>query len=124
MSSNECDQTLEYAALQARRGRDPAHWPPLFLLIGFLIGSWLLASTGGKVTPGGPFISISSDVAPVLLSLVIIILSWRSLRYGRLSRRLVIALIILCSVFELILVLLAVYSFWFRPFARDILVDW
>lgn len=117
-------RTLDYAAPPARRRFDPARWPPIPLLIGMLFFTAFLATSGIKVVPGGPFISLHADVAPAVLSVAFVAVAWRSLRHGPLLRRLTVALLTLCAVMVLILVLDSVISFWLRPHARGVLVGW
>src|SRR5688572_372070 len=91
-------QALGYATPQARRRFDPAIWPPIAALVGAVVLSALLTLTGGKMIPGGPFISLHADAAPALISVGLVAVAWRSLRHGPLWRRLTVALIVLCSV--------------------------
>ena len=117
-------QALDYATPHVGRRFDPAVWPSIAALVGTVLLSALLTLTGGKMIPGGPFISIHADAAPALMSLGLVAVAWRSLRHGPLWRRLTVALIMLCAVAVLFLVLATVISFWLRPYARGALVSW
>src|SRR5690242_18297141 len=94
--------TLDYAASPSRRRRDPARWPPISLLVGALLCAAFLASAGGKVVPGGPFVSLHADVAPVLISLGLVGAAWRSLRHGPAWRRVSVAVLVLLAVAVLV----------------------
>jgi hypothetical protein len=117
-------QTLDYATPQTRRRFDPARWPPIPLLIATVIFSAFLTTTGGKIVPGGPFVSLHADAAPAVMSVALVAVAWRSLRHGPLWRRLTVAVFALCAVTVLLLVLDTVISFWLRPYARGALVSW
>jgi hypothetical protein len=117
-------QPLDYASPSGRRRFDPAVWPPLIALVAVVVVAAILSTTGGKLVPGGPFVSIRADLTPFVLCVGVIALSWRSLRHGRLLRRSSVALIVLAAAAVAILVVDQVVSFWLRPYARGALVSW
>ena len=78
----------------------------------------LCCGGGGKAVPGGPFISIFSDIIPCLCALIAIQLGLWNLRIRGLLQRL--ATLILMGLFTLVIskVLIGVILFWNRPMAR------
>lgn len=78
----------------------------------------------GRMIPGGPFISIHADVIPVVVCTVSFHLAWRSLRASGTRRRIALAFVIIASVAIFILKLEEVVSFWVRPYARGVLIEW
>jgi hypothetical protein len=122
--SRPCAQPLDYETPPLKRRFDPAAWPPIPLLVAVVVFSAFLTRTGGKIVPGGPFISLHADVAPAVLSIAVAAFGWRSLRHGPPWRRFVLALLVLSAVAILFLVLDTVILFWLRPYARGDLVSW
>ena len=111
-------RSLDYAAPPARRRSEPARRPSVVALINTLIVSAFLMATGGKINPGGPFISIHADIVPALISVGLVAVAWRSLRHGPLRRRLAVASIMLCAAAVLALDAAIVVSFWLGRYSR------
>ena len=117
-------QPLDYASPPVRRRFDPAVWPPLGALILVVVVAALLTLTAAKMIPGGPFVSIRSDLTPFILSVAVIALAWRSLRRGGPRRRLGAGIVVLMAAAVAGVAADNVMSFWLRPYARGALVGW
>lgn len=117
-------QPLDYARPTVRRRFDPAVWPPIGALVAVVVVAALLALTAGKSIPGGPFVSIRSDLTPFVVSLASIAVAWRSMRHGTFRRRLGVAVVVLFAAAVAIVSADNVMSFWLRPYARGALVGW
>jgi hypothetical protein len=82
-----------------------------------------LAATDIKFTPG-PFVSIHSEVLPVILCLVVVLVGIRSLFFGTAKRRLFIALLMVQAVAAAGHTVGFAVSYWNEPYSRGRLVGW
>ena len=84
-----------------------------------VLASLVFAAGGSSRTiPGGPFISITANLLPFVVSTAAIILYWPNLRSPLLSLALLFAVVILAAVAAIIFVVIDVISFYYRPCAR------
>ena len=84
----------------------------------------LLTLTEVRMIPGGPFISVRSDLTPFVSCIAAIAVSWRSLRHGRFARRLGVAAVVLFAAAVAIVAADSVMSFWLLPYAHGATVGW
>ena len=94
--------------------------------LGWIIGLTALAFVlGGSVTktvPGGPFISVVGDILPSVAALAAIRLGFVALRGRRAGVKFVAALCLLVASLTLGRIMIDVYTFWSRPYARGELI--
>jgi hypothetical protein len=93
--------------------------------------SWLILAlcavlvvTWVRIIPGGPFLSIHSDILPVAGCAVLFAFATMSLRTSSPAERVLLLFAMLGSVALIGLVVVNVISFWRDPFARGELVGW
>ena len=84
----------------------------------------ILVATSGRRIPGGPFISIHSDILPVAGCAALFAFAAMSLRTSSRERRVLLFFPMLGSVALSALAVVNVISFWRDPFARGDLVGW
>lgn len=84
----------------------------------------VLVATWVRIIPGGPFISIHSDILPVAGCAVLFAFAAMSLRTSSPPRRVLLLLAMLGSVALTGLVAANIISFWRNPFARGDLLGW
>ena len=109
--------------LQERRSDLPWYRQPAGPWISMVVLSLFAISFGGlgllpRVTPGGPFIHISTNVLPAIAALAAIRLGLIKLREKQLATILVSLVFICICTFALSRVLLDVHSYWSRPSSR------
>jgi len=92
--------------------------PWLGWMIGLTLFSLLLGGTAARIVPGGPFISVTSDVLPFAASLIAIRLGLLTLSERNSGAKLVALAIILLATLSMARIMIDVYSFWNRPYAR------
>jgi len=86
--------------------------------IGLVLFSLLLGGSTPRIVPGGPFISITSDILPGVASLTAIRFGLIALRGRNIVAKFVALMFILLATLALSRIMIDVYSFWHRPFAR------
>jgi hypothetical protein len=87
-------------------------------MIGLTLFSLLLGGAAARIVPGGPFISFSSDVLPFAATLIAIRLGLLTLRGRNSGAKLVALAFIVLATLSLARIMIDVYSFWNRPYAR------
>ena len=93
------------------------------MLAGNLL-AWPLLVRGAKVIPGGPFVSVTGDILPVLFSAVVIFIGGSAYASARLGQRLAILLLAGLAVIRIGLALSGIASFTAEPYARGKLIEW
>ena len=96
-------------------------WALLAMLLGFVCGG-----LGGsfRITPGGPFISASGDILPVILALVTLCLALPCLRVKSMPLRL--GALVLCLLAPVVIYygVVDAYLYWHRPHSRGTFLSW
>lgn len=87
-------------------------------IIGLSSFALLFGGTALRIVPGGPFISLHSDVLPTLAALSAIRLGLLTLRGKDTAAKLVSLVFILVATIAISNVFNSVYLFWHRPYAR------
>ena len=86
--------------------------------------SGILVATTARIIPGGPFISVHTDILPSLGCLALLVIGGMGLRRVSPQRRFILSCAMAVS-FALIGVVIAnVVAFWREPFARGVLLGW
>lgn len=103
-------------------GPDP-HWSrlqPVILLsaVAFLLGG----NCSARIVPGGPFISILSDIIPAIAAIVAMGKGLVAMRCKPAWPKLIAFVCILVATIGLAHVIIDVYMFWNRPHARGALI--
>jgi hypothetical protein len=119
---NPSPRKLDYATPVLPRRFDPAVWPTLRTYATVVFIEAALGMTDGKLTPGGPFISISAEVLPVVLCVGVVLFGVRSLFFGTARRRVLIALLMLLALTVLWVPLSMAISYWNAPYSRGPLI--
>jgi hypothetical protein len=98
--------------------------PPLRIgwIVGLTLFALLFSGSAIRIVPGGPFISITGDLLPAVASVVAMRLGLLILRGNALLPKLLALLFILLATLALSRVMIDVYTFWIRPFARGDLI--
>ncbi|MCX6926811.1 MAG: hypothetical protein NT154_26945 [Verrucomicrobia bacterium] len=86
--------------------------------------SGILIATTGRLIPGGPFVSLHSDVFPVVGCIALLAFGAVGFRFISAERRLVLVFAMLASIGLIGVVVTNVLAFWRDPFARGALFAW
>ena len=87
-------------------------------VVGLTLFALLLGGSATRIVPGGPFISITSDVLPAAASLIAMRFGLVALRGRNVGTKLLALVFILLATLALGRIMIDVYSFWNRPYAR------
>jgi hypothetical protein len=117
-------QPLDYASPPSPRRFNSATWPIIGALSPVPLMAGAFSTTGGHLTPGGPFISIHANIIPAVACLAVIVSIWPALRTARPILRFCSACVILGSALVVIFVAQDIMMFWLRPYARGALFAW
>jgi hypothetical protein len=102
----------------------PVRMSPFLWVCGAQIAlSAFLLVTSSRTEPG-PFLSISTDIFPVISSLIMFTVVGQTFRRSPASERVGLSLVAFASVVILAFVVLDVQPFWSGPFVRDRLIGW
>lgn len=96
----------------------PPRPPRLRWMIGLALFSFLMGGSLQRIVPGGPFISVISDILPSVAALISIRLGLLILRGKNPGAKFVALLFILLATLSLARIMTVVYLFWNRPYAR------
>src|SRR5262249_16655372 len=78
----------------------------------------------GRIVPGGPFLSVSGDLVPIALCLTILTVCVTWFRGETLAGKVFLLVVMLSATVLLARLLESILLFWFRPYARGVLIDW
>jgi hypothetical protein len=91
------------------------------VLLGIVIACGFLMCTSAKLTPGGPFISISGDLLPLFGSFFAVLAARRLIHIRRGLRRWASVCLLVAAVGIMCFVIFVVVSWWIRPYSRGYL---
>ena len=77
-----------------------------------------------RIVPGGPFLSVSGDLVPLAFCLTILTVCMTWFRGETAAGKVFLLLNIVLATILLAKVLESILLFWFRPYARGVLIDW
>jgi hypothetical protein len=78
----------------------------------------------GRIIPGGPFLSVSGDLVPIALCLTFLTLCMMLFRRETGAGKLFLLVMMLLATGLLAKILESILLFWFRPYARGVLIGW
>jgi hypothetical protein len=116
---------IDYVSRRDPSQSDLPKWSTLMIRAAIVFASAMLViAGGGRVIPGGPFISIHADVIPGAACCFVIAKQFRFLRRFSAERQAFSVLLILAAAAILFYVVADVVGFAMRPYARGDLIRW
>jgi hypothetical protein len=106
----------------ADAGLESGHgaWPTKGLILSMI--ALLIGGEMPKIRPGGPFISVTHEVLPLILSLWVIYDCLSRLRLRVFGPRLAALVVSLLATLAIAKVLITIIAFWMHPYARGDLI--
>jgi hypothetical protein len=102
----------------AGENQPPAEPSYLSRIIGLAVFSVLFGGTAARIVPGGPFVSLTSDILPTIAAVASVRYSLLSLRGRDIGTKVIAMFFVVVCTFALSNVFRSVLSFWFSPYAR------
>lgn len=91
-------------------------------MAGLTVVAFCFAGMSVRSAPGGPFFSVMGDIVPALAALIAIRLALFNLRVNNTGIRLIAFGFLVLATLVLSSITNDVYSFWYRPSARGVLI--
>ena len=98
--------------------------PRLYWIAGLTFYSIFLGGSAQRIVPGGPFISVTGDILPVLSCFIVMTLGLTLYRTKNQLANLIAVITTLAACVIITQVATDVMRFWVRPAARGVFIGW
>lgn len=87
-----------------------------------LISFFMMGIGGMKRIPGGPFISITGNILPVIIAFMTLFITIDAYPHSGITKRIIMLILTGFAYLLAIAAILSVYDFWMDPYARGRLI--